>query len=100
MAATHANDYANADERVELSAASMFLFALPTIATPYTASELIEAYGPSPLYLLIRAGHVTLVKYGLYLMGVCPTVQKTPYACAPRASFTIGRLLKRPRDEK
>ena len=43
---------------------------------PITASELIEAFGPSALFLLIGAGHVTLVIYGLYRMGVRPTVRK------------------------
>tara|TARA_B100001057_G_scaffold489405_1_gene575590 strand:+ start:2864 stop:4087 length:1224 start_codon:yes stop_codon:yes gene_type:complete len=101
VAAAHAHDFANADERVELSAALMFFFALGAIAAPYTASALIEAYGPSALFLLIGTGHITLVIYGLYRMGVRPTVEdKTPYIYAPRTSFTIGRLLKRPKDEK
>ena len=53
------------------------------------------------LFMLIGAGHVTLVIYGLYRMGVRPTVQeKTPYVYSPRTSFTIGRLLKRSREEK
>ena len=65
------------------------------------ASELIEAYGPSALFLLIGTGHVTLVIYGVYRMSVRPTVkEKTPYIYAPRTSFIIGRLLKRPRDAK
>ena len=40
------------------------------------ASELIEAYEPSALFLLIGKGHVTLVIYGLYRMGVRPTVEE------------------------
>ena len=101
VAAAHAHDFASADERVELSAALMFFFAIGAIAAPYTASELIEAFGPSALFLLIGAGHVTLVIYGLYRMGVRPTFQeKTPYVYSPRTSFTIGRLLKRSREEK
>ena len=101
VAAAHAHDFASSDERVELSAALMFFFAIGAIAAPYTASELIEAFGPSALFLLIGAGHVTLVIYGLYRMGVRPTVQeKTPYVYSPRTSFTIGRLLKRSREEK
>ena len=100
VAAAHAHDFANADERVEPSTALMFLFALGAIAAPYTASELIEAYGASPLVRLIGVGHVTLLIYGLYLMGMRPNVKKINHAYAPRASFTIGRLLKRPREEK
>ena len=76
VAAAHAHDFANANARVELSAALMFFFALGAITAPYRVSELIEAYGPSALFLLIGAGHVTLVIYGLYRMGVRPTVEK------------------------
>ncbi len=101
VASAHAHDFANADERVELSAALMFFFALGAIAAPYTASTLIEAYGPSALFLLIGAGHVTLVIYGLYRMRVRPIMEeKTPYVYAPRTSFIIGRLLKRPKGKK
>ena len=38
----------------------MFFFALGTIAAPYTAPELIEAFGPSALFLLIGTGQSTL----------------------------------------
>ena len=101
VATAHAHDFANADERVELSAALIFFYALGAIAAPYTASELIEAYEPGALFLLVGTGHVTLVIYGLYRMGVRPTVEeKTPYVYAPRTSFIIGRLLKRLRDQK
>ena len=79
----------------------MFFFALGAIAAPYTASELIESFGPSALFLMIATGHVTLVIYGLYHMGVRPTLEeKTPYVYAPRTNFITERLLKRPRDEK
>ena len=101
VATAHAHDFANADERVELSAALIFFYALGAIAAPYTASELIEAYEPGALFLLVGTGHVTLVIYGLYRMGVRPTAEeKTPYVYAPRTSFIIGRLLKRLRDQK
>ena len=97
VATAHAHDFANADERVELSAALMFFFALGAIATPYTASELIESYGRIALFLLIATGHVTLVIYGLYCMGMRPTLdEKTPYVYAPWTSFIVGRLLNGP----
>ena len=101
VAASHAHDFASSDERVELSAALMFFFALGAIAAPVLASKLMEAFGPASMFVMIAAGHALLVAFGLARMRVRPTVEeKTPYVYAPRTSFTIGRLMKRIRDPK
>ena len=39
-------DFASDIERVELSAALMFLYAVGAIASPFIASVIIEAFGP------------------------------------------------------
>ena len=72
VASAHTYDFSNADKPVKLSAALMFFFVLEMVVTPHKASELIEAYGPSALFLMIGAGYVTLVIYGLYRMRACP----------------------------
>ena len=101
VAAAHAHDFADTDERVELSAALMFFFALGAIAAPLMASRLMEAFGPPAMFVMIAVGHGVLVVFGLARMRVRPTVEaKTPYVYAPRTSFTIGRLMKRIRDPK
>ncbi len=95
VAASHAHDFADDGERVELSAALMFWFAVGAIAAPLVASGLIEAYGPGAMFALIAAGHVALVVFGLARMRVRPAREsRTPYVYMPRTSFTIGRLLK------
>ena len=100
VAAAHAHDFATSEERVELSAALMFCFAVGAIASPLLASSLIELYGPAALFLFISVWHVLLVILGLVRMSIRPTVQKkTPYVYAPRTSFLIGRLLRRERDD-
>lgn len=101
VAAAHAHDFASSDERVELSAALMFWFATGAIFAPYAASVLIESFGPSALFLMISAGHAVLVFFGLQRMRARPTKSvRTPYVYAPRTSFTIGRLLRKDRDDK
>jgi len=101
VAAAHAHDFAETDERVELSAALMFFFALGAIAAPLLASGLMEAFGPPAMFVMIAVGHGVLVLFGLARMRVRPTVEeKTPYVYSPRTSFTIGRLMKRFRDPK
>ncbi len=99
VAAAHAHDFASNDERVELSAALMFYFAVGAIAAPYVASALIDAYGPDALFLMIAVGHVVLVIFGLTRMRARPAPSdRTRYTYAPRTSFIIGRLTGRSRD--
>uniref|UniRef100_UPI000A5108E2 MFS transporter n=1 Tax=Aestuariivita boseongensis TaxID=1470562 RepID=UPI000A5108E2 len=101
VAAAHAHDFAESHERVELSAALMFWFAAGAIAAPYVASVLIQAFGPPALFLLIAAGHVVLVVFGLTRMRARPSPShRTGYVYAPRTSFTIGRLLGREREAR
>ncbi|WP_204114882.1 MFS transporter [Shimia biformata] len=99
VAAAHANDFATSDERVELSAALMFFFALGAIAAPTLASWLIERFGPPALFGLIAAGHVVLIVFGIGRMRARPAQRKTRYVYSPRTSFLIGRLTRRQREE-
>jgi MFS family permease len=99
VAAAHAHDFASSEERVELSAALMFWFAIGAIFAPYLASVLIENYGPPALFLMVSVGHAALVIFGLSRMRARPTrTARTRYVYAPRTSFLIGRLTKRGRD--
>jgi MFS family permease len=101
VAAAHAHDFATSDQRVELSAALMFFFAVGAIAAPYTTSALIGTYGPAAMFYLISVGHVVLVIFGLSRMRVREAPQdRTRYIYSPRTSFGIGRLLGRSREDK
>ncbi len=99
VATAHAHDFATSDQRVELSAALMFFFAVGAIAAPYTTSALIGLFGPAALFYVIAAGHLILVVFGLSRMRVRKTPEdRTRYIYAPRTSFVIGRLLGRSRE--
>lgn len=99
VSAAHAHDFAVANERVELSAALMFFYAIGAIASPLVASGLIEAFGPDALFILISAGHVLLIVFGVGRMRVRATVEdRTRYVNTPRTSIMIGRLFGRQRD--
>lgn len=101
VSAAHAHDFAESHERVELSAALMFLYALGAIASPYLTSRLIDLYGSDAMFLFISAAHVVLIVFGVMRMRVRRTERRrTPYVYAPRTSFIVGRLLGRSRDEK
>ena len=99
VAAAHAHDFADSSERVELSAALLFFFALGAIASPLVASTLLESLGPASLFFLISAGHLGLVVFGLMRMLARPTLaERSSYVYAPRTSFLIGRLTRRGRE--
>lgn len=101
VATAHAHDFADSHERVELSAALMFFYAIGAIAAPYVASTLMEQFGLPALFVMIAAGHAVLVVFGLFRMRVRDSApRKTNYVYAPRTTFVIGRLLSRSRDPK
>ncbi|MCD1618298.1 MFS transporter [Salipiger manganoxidans] len=97
IAASHAHDFAEDSERVELSAALMFWYAVGAIAAPSAAAALIEGFGPPALFTMIGLGHLALVIFGLIRRRARPATRRTAYVYAPRTSFLIGRLLSRQR---
>jgi len=99
VASAHAHDFAHSNERVELSAALLFFYALGAIAAPYLASGLMQWFAPEALFVMISAGHVVLILLGVYRMRRRPTQdRRTAYVYAPRTSFIVGRLMKRLRE--
>ncbi len=101
ISSAHAHDFADSSERVELSAALMFFYAIGAIASPLVASGLISSLGPWALFAFIALAHGGLILFGLWRMGVRPTRKKrTAYIYAPRTSFLIGRLLGKQRDKR
>jgi MFS family permease len=99
VAAAHAHDFATQDERVDLSAALMFLYAVGAIASPWFVSVLIENFGPSAMFVFVSLAHVVLIVFSLIRMGTRETETKTRYIYAPRTSFLIGRLLGKSREK-
>jgi MFS family permease len=99
VSAAHAHDFAESHQRVELSAALMFLYAVGAIASPFVASGLISAFGPGAMFAFISAAHLLLIAFGLIRMRQRRAETKTRYVYAPRTSFQIGRLLGLQRDE-
>ena len=101
VAAAHAHDFADSSERVELSAALMFVFAMGAIGAPYLSSKLIGWYGASAMFIFIAVAHGVLVIFGLTRMLARPSPKsRTNFVYAPRTSFIIGRLMGKQRDRK
>jgi MFS family permease len=100
VATAHAHDFATPIERVELSAALMFLYAVGAIASPYIAALLIDDFGAYAMFVMIAVAHVLLIGFGLTRMRARPAPEdRTAYTYEPRTSFLIGKLLGRSRDK-
>lgn len=94
ISASHAHDYAHDEERVELSAALMFLYAVGAIASPLLASVLIRVFGPAGMFGMIGLAHLGLLLFGLYRMRKRPgPEERTPWTYEPKTSFVVGQLL-------
>lgn len=102
VSTAHAHDFAANHERVELSAAHMFLYAVGAIASPLLASVVIETYGPAGMFVMIGAAHTLLIAFGFLRMRARPAagLERTAYTYEPRTSFLIGRLLGRGRERE
>jgi MFS family permease len=101
VSAAHAHDFAADEERIELSAAHMFLYAIGATASPLVASALIAAFGPPAMFALIALAHAVLVVYGFARMRARPVPgSRTAYEYIPRTSFIFGRLLGRGKNGK
>ena len=99
VATAHAHDFAAPDERVELSAALLFYFAIGAIISPVAASLLIETFGTESFFIFIAIAHLILATVGGFRMLKGSIADaKTPYIYSPRTSFLIGRLTKKLRD--
>lgn len=98
ISCAHAHDFASDDERVELSAALMFHYAVGAIASPLVASLLMGSMGPGGMFGLIGLAHLALLIFGIWRMqtGRVPRTH-TPWTYVPKTSFLIGRLLRRGR---
>ena len=98
VSSAHANDFASPAQAVELNASLLFIYAMGAILAPVIASRLIDAAGPSSLFLFIAAAHVALAAVGFWRMRARPpAAEKTAYVYTPRSSFIVDRLLRRRR---
>ena len=101
IAAAHAHDFTASDERVELSAALLFYFAIGAIISPIVVSLLIQNFGTGSFFIFIAVAHLILASVGgLRMLKGDLADAKTPYIYSPRTSFLIGRLTKRMRDPR
>ncbi|WP_422367849.1 MFS transporter [Pelagibius sp.] len=95
VSAAYANDFADPDFMVELSAALIFFFSLGAIVSPAISAWLIALAGANAMFVFMAGVHLLLVAFTLFRMtrraGAEP---RAPYRYLPRTSMILGRLAR------
>lgn len=98
VCATHANDFAEPDDLVDLSASLILLYSLGAIVSPVINGYLIGFYGAGSMFVFIGMIHVILIVYSFWRMGIRPVTKSTTrYRYVPRTSLFIKSFLRNSR---
>lgn len=95
IAIAHTNDFCTDEERVDMSAALLFLFGIGAVISPLLTAQLIEYFGPKALFVFIAFIHVLLILYSIIRRLMRPVSKiNVPYIYMPRTSFVLGKILR------
>lgn len=95
LSAAQANDHAESDEFVAISAGLLLLYGVGSIFGPVMAPLLMEAISPSALFGYTAAVHGLLFAFGLYRMtqrAPVPAAKQEDYVPVPRTSPAIFEI--------
>ncbi len=93
VSAAYANDFADPDFIVELSAALIFFFSLGAIVSPLISAWLIALAGANAMFLFMAVVHLALVTFTLFRMTRRQSAEpREPYQYLPRTSMILARL--------
>ena len=100
IAATHANDFANTEDLVRLSASLLLLYSLGAIVSPVVSGYLIEHFNAGAMFIFIAGIHIVLVSYSIWRMGIRPALSVSSYRYVPRTTLFISFFLRNHRHTK
>ncbi len=92
LAVSHANDYADAEDIVPLTAGLLLAYGTGALIGPFAASATTALVGPSGLYFYIAAVTGGLAVFGLLRMKLRDTVavdDQGPFMALPRTSPVV-----------
>ncbi len=98
LSAAHANDFAQGDNYILISAGMLFFWSVGAISGPVVASALMQFYGPSALFVFTSIVHAALVAVTLWRMTVRPSVpreRKSTFVGLLRTSPIMMKLTRR-----
>ena len=100
LAVAHTNDFAKADEFVEVSAGLFLLFGIGAAIGPFLGSAVIDVFGPHALFYYTFGVHFVLITFGIYRQMARTTVPRAlrrQYVGLMRTSANIFGLDPRSR---
>ena len=98
LAAAHANDRAGAGQYVLVSTGLTFFFSLGAVVGPYSASLVIQNFGPSAFFVYTCVVHGTLalvVMVRIRSRASVPVEQRSKYVSLLRTSPVFFRMARR-----
>ncbi len=102
ICATHANDFADKKDIVDLSASLILVYALGAMVSPAFSGFLIQQYGAASMFIYITIMHISVVAYSLWRMTIRPATSITSYRYVPKTTLFISSFLRnqRGKDER
>jgi MFS family permease len=85
----HANDYAEREDTVDVSSNLLLIFSATAILGPVFGAQLMDAAGPSGLFLWTAAIHITvaaLVVFRTLMRTAVPPAERDAYVAMPKTS--------------
>ena len=93
VSVAHANDRAEPDFIVELSASLLLLSSVGAMISPWVSALLVERYGPDAMFAFLGMAHLFLVVFGIYRFVLADEPdQRSAYGYLPRTSLLFQRL--------
>lgn len=101
LSAAHANDRAEPSEFVLVNAALMLFYSIGAIAGPFTASYVMQFFGPNWLFFFNALVYAVLIAVILYRMQVRgPAEGRSRFIALLRTSPLFARLARRNGNDK
>jgi MFS family permease len=102
LSAAHANDRAGKGEFVQVNAALMLFYSFGAIGGPFTASSVMQLFGPNFLFVFTAVVYAIFIGFILYRMGArggVPAERRGRFTALLRTSTIFARLAKRGGDK-
>jgi MFS family permease len=101
LCAAHANDYAEKNEYVLVTAALMLFYSIGAIFGPVMAAYMMQLLGPSALFVFTAIIYVILIAVTLYRMRVrapVPPDRRSRFEALLRTSPLLSRLTRKTKE--
>ena len=95
VSVAHANDYANPDEYVMISASLLLMYGIGAIVGPFSAPVVMIFAGPAGLYLFAAAMHLALLAYIIFRItrrAPAPEEEHIPFADSLASTQTASHV--------